>query len=208
MSVTLWWASPAHVRPWHDDLLTAPERERATAYRRRADRDRFVVCNALMRLALARHLGSPADIDRTCTSCGKPHGKPAVVGHALEISASHSGDWIAVALSARAPIGVDVEEIKPGKDMGQLLNYVFSPSELTLLPDPKAVFYQAWTRKEAILKATGEGLRKPMSGLTVLPECSHNVRDLHPGPGYAAAVAMLDPEPFTVTELDGSELLR
>jgi 4'-phosphopantetheinyl transferase len=206
MSVTVWWASPAHVRPWHDELLTPAERERADAYRRREDRDRFVAANALLRLAVEQWLGHRPQIDRSCIDCGKPHGKPRIVGGPVHASVSHSGAMIAVALSERGELGIDVEQVTD-KDIGLLLRYVFSAEELEVLPDPSAVFYRAWTRKESLLKATGEGLRVPMSRLTVLPDCEHNMLDLDPGPGYAAALTMLSPDPITLTELDGALLL-
>ncbi len=208
MSVTVWWASPAHARPWHDDLLTPAERERAEAYRRPADRDRFVVANALLRLAAERWLGFPPKVDRACDDCAKPHGKPRIIaGGALEVSVSHSGERIAVALTETGPIGVDVEAVTD-KDLGLLLRYVFSPMELETLPDPAAVFYRAWTRKESLLKATGRGLRTAMSKLTVLPDSEHNMHDLDAGPGYAAALTVLSDAPITVTHHDGATLLK
>ncbi|WP_162907743.1 4'-phosphopantetheinyl transferase family protein [Allorhizocola rhizosphaerae] len=207
MSVTVWWASPKHASPWHDELLTPGERERADAYRRREDRDRFVAANALLRLAVEQWLGHRPEIDRACIDCGKPHGKPRVVGAGLHASVSHSGDLIAVALSEQGELGVDVEMVSD-KDLKLLLRYVFSAKELEVLPDPLAVFYRAWTRKESLLKATGAGLRTPMSSLTVLPESEYNMHDLDPGPGYAAALTVLSSDPVSVTELDGAALLK
>lgn len=208
MSVTVWWATPAHVRASHRELLTAPEQERVAALMRQVDRDRFIVANALLRLAVAERLGHLPKIDRTCPDCQKPHGKPRVVGSDLEVSVSHSGERVAVALTELGGVGVDVEEMKPGKDLAGMVRYVFSPAELEPLQDPVACFYQAWTRKESVLKATGQGLRVPMSSITVMTDDSqHNLRDLDPGPGYAAAVTVLTPGAFTVTELDAATLL-
>lgn len=207
MSVTVWWASPGHALPWHRAFLSAAEVKRADAFRRDADRDRFTTANALLHLAAGRHLGAVPAVDRTCTRCGEPHGKPLIEG--LHVSVSHSGDLIAVALTELGPIGVDVEETTRHADIESMLPYVFSGDELAALPDPSEHFYQVWTRKESILKATGEGLHVRMSTLTVLPDPgSHNVRDLiAPRPGYAAAVTVLAADPFTVTEFDGAELL-
>lgn len=206
MSLTVWWASPAQAQPWHAELLTEAEQQRAAAYRQQADRDRFTVANALLRLAAASVLGTPPELDRACGDCGKPHGKPVIIGSALEASVSHSGQRIAVALSEVGSVGIDVEQIGD-RDLSLLLPYVFSPAELAALPDPEASFYRAWTRKESLLKATGEGLRVPMSTLTVLPDSTHNMHDLDPGAGYAAAVTVLSDAAVTITELDGSALL-
>lgn len=207
-SVTLWWASPRDALPWHRTFLTPAEQKRADAFRRDPDRDRFTTANALLHLAAWKHLGARPTVDRTCTRCGEPHGKPSLEG-GPHVSISHSGDLIAVALTELGPVGVDVEETTRHTDIKSMLRYVFSPGELEVLPEPEALFYQAWTRKESILKATGEGLRVPMSTFTVLPDApGHNVRDLAaPRPGYAAALAVLTPDPFGVTELDGRDLL-
>jgi len=204
--VKVWWASPRHARPWHRTFLSPPELERAEAFRRDEDRDRFVTANALLHLAAEKHLGEKARIDRTCPRCGGPHGRPLIEG--LHASVSHSGELIAVALTDLGAVGVDVEQTTRHTDIASMLPYVFSPSELAALPDPESLFYQAWTRKESILKATGEGLRVRMSTLTVLPDANgYNVRDLQPRPGYAAALTVLTENPFSITELDGSELL-
>lgn len=209
--VTLWWASPRQARPWHADLLTPAERRRAEAFRRDEDRDRFTTANALLRLAAEDFLGTAPVVDRTCPRCGEPHGKPRVQG--VEVSVSHSGDLIAVALTDLGPVGVDVEETKRHTDIDSLLRYVFSAAELAAIPDPAVLFYQAWTRKESVLKATGDGLSVPMTTLTVLPSSAeYNIRDLTPRlPGYAAALTVLTPDPstpFAVNERDGSILLR
>jgi 4'-phosphopantetheinyl transferase len=207
-TVTLWWASPGDAQPWHRDFLQEAELKRADAFRRDEDRHRFTTANALLHLAVWEHLGARPVVDRACPRCGEPHGKPAVQG-GPHVSVSHSGDLIAVALTELGPVGVDVEETTRPTDIESMLGYVFSPAELDALDDPAALFYQAWTRKESILKATGEGLSVRMSTLTVLPEAAgHNVRDLTPPrPGYAAAVAVLTPRPYTVTELAGRDLL-
>ena len=208
MMVTVWWGSPGDARAWHRTFLTPAELQRAEAFRRQADRDRFTTGNALLHLAAWKHLGARPTVKRACARCGEPHGKPTVDG-GVHVSISHSGDLIAVALTELGPVGVDVEDATRHTDIQSMLDHVFSPAELAALPDPSTYFFQAWTRKESILKATGEGLMVRMSTLTVLPEApGHNVRDLTaPRPGYAAALAVLTNDPFTVTELDGRELL-
>jgi len=211
MAVSVWWASPRDAQPWHRTFLSAAEAKRAEAYRRAEDRDRFITANALLHLSAWKHLGHRPVVDRSCTRCGEPHGKPMITGpvDGLHVSVSHSGDLIAVALTELGPIGVDVEETTRQTDIESMLSYVFSPAELAALESPASLFYLAWTRKEAILKATGEGLRVRMSTLTVLPDAAeHNLRDLQPPrSGYAAAIAVLSPDPFNVNELDGRELL-
>ena len=115
--------------------------------------------------------------DRTCRQCGKPHGKPAVRGGDLEFSVAHSGDLVAVAV-ATAPVGVDVEQLEErprelgGGDPDTLARLVLADEERAALasvhPSGRAhAFLVAWTRKEAVTKAKGDGLRVPFTEVVV-----------------------------------------
>src|SRR5207253_8090188 len=104
--------------------------------------------------------------DRRCTECGKPHGKPRVLADemVLDASISHSGNRVAVALSTGGPVGIDVEELAP--DPVGVPQLALSPTELKRLQalppqDQEIGFITMWVRKEAVLKATGHGLRIP-----------------------------------------------
>ena len=180
--------------------------------RRQEDKQRLMVGNALLRLTIAQAAGCPVEevvIDRACPDCDKPHGKPTVVGHDLHVSVSHSGDRVVVALTRVAKVGVDVEQVNPRVHVDELLPNILSPDEIATDMD----FFTRWARKEAVLKATGHGLRMAMSRLTLGPQgligfdgpCV--LRDLQPGPGYCAAVAVLTDAPIEISERDGSWLL-
>ncbi|GIH06178.1 4'-phosphopantetheinyl transferase [Rhizocola hellebori] len=208
----VWWAAPGLARSWHEDLLTPPERERMVRLRRHEDKQRLMIGNALLRLTIAQAAGCPVGevvIDRSCPDCEKPHGKPTVVGHDLHVSVSHSGNRVAVALTRVAQVGIDVEQVDPRVHVNELLANILSPDEIATDMD----FFTRWARKEAVLKATGLGLRMPMSKLTLGPQgligfdrpCV--LRDLQPGPGYCAAVAVLTDAPIEIDERDGSWLL-
>ena len=109
--------APAGRFPRLSGLLDHAERERWAAYRRDADRDRFLVGCGLAKTVIAAGTGQrPAEVsfDRACRQCGKPHGKPAVRGGDLEFSVAHSGDLVAVAV-ATAPLGVDVEQLEDAR---------------------------------------------------------------------------------------------
>ncbi|WP_188191186.1 4'-phosphopantetheinyl transferase family protein [Nonomuraea sp. SYSU D8015] len=114
MTCEVWWAELGDVRPWHDGLLDPVERRWKAKYRAAADRDRFVLGCAITRIVLGRHLGMPpADVPlrRDCPDCGRPHGKPRVPGDELHVSVSHSGRWVAVAITDVGRVGIDVERI-------------------------------------------------------------------------------------------------
>ena len=215
----VWWARPSQAGSWNLDLLDDHERARHTSYRRAEDKDRFATGATVLRLAGARALGVPPAqlvVDRTCPSCGKPHGKPRIAGR-IELSVSHSGDRVAVAMHIGAPVGIDVERIAP-VDLNILGPSVLAPGEAaTTLPD----FFRYWSRKESVLKATGDGLRVAMTGVTVSPpsaapallryagrdRITATMADLLPGGEYAAAVTVLDAGPLEVHERDAAELI-
>ena len=187
----------------HVDLLDPHERGRLAKLRLPADRARFVTAAALLRLVVAAELkADPADVrvDRSCDRCGGPHGKPRIPTSGLHVSVSHSGDLAAVALTRAGPVGIDVEAKSP-RDVDALTATVLSPSEVLTHPDD---FYVYWCRKEAVVKATGAGLRVPPVDVVVSDareparlmtyqgrsiDCA--LRDLDVRPGYAGAIAVL-----------------
>jgi 4'-phosphopantetheinyl transferase len=215
--VDVWWAAPAQHRADHLDLLGEAERERRERYRRDEDRVRFTVGVALLRLAVARTLEVPVAgvaIDRTCATCGEQHGRPRLPGDALHLSVSHSGDWVAVALTPTAPVGVDVEQVRP-IDTAGMAGLVLAAGERA---DSLADFYRLWARKESVVKATGDGLRAPLAQVVLAPDgrvtgypdrpdLTATTVDLAPRAGYAAALTVLAPSRPEIRERDGAEVL-
>lgn len=219
----VWWARLASLRPVHLELLTGAERARREELRRAADRDRFVLGAALLRLAGAAELDArPRElvVDRTCTSCPRRHGKPRLPGSDLHVSVSHSGEVVAVATARTYPVGVDVEQLT-STDYGPLLRHVLAPPEAGTVHSARD-FFVYWSRKESALKATGDGLATPMTDLVVAPPSAaprllRYGADARPtaamadlagaGDGYAAAVTLLGPGPLAVDERDADELL-
>jgi 4'-phosphopantetheinyl transferase len=217
------------LRPTHLALLDDSEQARAQRYRLAADRDRFQLGSVLLRVAAARQLGvPPADVsvDRTCGRCGAQHGRPLLPGTGLHASVSHSADVVAVALTSCGPVGVDVEAVRP-IDFAAIAESVCTPAE-RINVRAEADFFTIWTRKEAVLKATGEGLSRPMSDVHVAPPSSApallglgggplgrgsgqppacQLADLSVGDGNRACVAVLTADPVTVSILDASALL-
>lgn len=169
--IEVWWARPEQATPAHLDLLDPVERAKVGRFGRQRDRDRSSVAAALLRLVVARHTGqSPADVTvtRDCPDCPLPHGRPRLAVPGLAVSVSHAGDLVGVALSTAGDVGLDVEHTDRGADVAALSRRVLSPVEARRSPPPDA-FYVYWTRKEAVLKATGDGLRVPLTDLTVSP---------------------------------------
>jgi 4'-phosphopantetheinyl transferase len=209
-------------RPEQLALLDESEQARSARFSRPADRDRFTLGAVLLRLAAGQQLAVPAAsvrVDRCCADCGRQHGRPVLDGAGIHASVSHSGDCVAVALTAAGPAGLDVEAVT-GLDYEPMLAAVCTPAEREQVRSA-ADFYSYWTRKEAVLKATGEGLRRPMTDLTVSapadppalttlagrapPPCQ--LADIPAGAGYRAAAAVLTAGQVEFSVTDAAQLL-
>jgi 4'-phosphopantetheinyl transferase len=230
MRCDVWWAHPTAETPALYGLLDEVERGRYAGYRREADKLRFLTGRSLIRGVAARSLGVPPSdvvLDSSCFDCGKPHGKPRVVGSSLEVSISHSGDWVVLAVTEGAPVGVDVEELRDAS-VDELAGICFSPDELATfraLPadSRRGAFFTYWARKEAVVKATGKGMTVPMTKLTLTahdepprlvasattevdPAVTH-MTDLDRGPDYRACVTVFTDTPPEVQQQEATPLL-
>jgi 4'-phosphopantetheinyl transferase len=228
----VWWIDPIDAPDWCEKLLSEPERTRAESFHQVAARRQFTAATALLKVAVAETAGcDPFDVElrRECQDCRRLHGRPEVVGGTPKVSISHSGDRVAVALCADGPVGVDVEQVSPDVDVESMLRLVLGDAERRAFGEVQGTqarlqaFFQCWTRKESVLKATGDGLRIPMSsvtlgtlhgraqltGFTRHPELVETAQivDLHPGPGYVGTVTVLSTLPVLVWELDGADAI-
>lgn len=215
----VWLADLRAERAAHHALLDPVEQRRRAAYARDVDRSRFTVAAALLRLVAARECGMPPEavrVERRCPRCPAPHGKPRLVDTLLHVSVSHSEERVAVAVTRAAPIGVDVEHVRRA-DIAGLAEAVLADDEPLTRPEE---FFVYWCRKEAVVKATGDGLCTPLRAVRVSPAreparllsyrggpvpCA--LADLDVGSGYAGAVAVLTDRPLRVRIRDGAALL-
>ncbi|WP_181771915.1 4'-phosphopantetheinyl transferase family protein [Amycolatopsis pittospori] len=217
------WSPPLPAEPRFLALLDDVEQGRYDGYRQDIDKRRFLTGRVLAKTVTAERLGLAVEdvaFDATCDDCGKPHGRPRVPGAALMLSISHSGDLIGVAATAGTPVGLDVETATRKAD-DSLIEYALSPVEQAavsgLLAEQRATaFFTYWTRKEAVMKATGKGLKIPLQSITfsghdeaarlvssgdaALDPARTRLVDLKASEGYRAAVALLTADEISVTE--------
>ncbi|MCG8349772.1 MAG: 4'-phosphopantetheinyl transferase superfamily protein [Chloroflexales bacterium] len=192
--------------------LAADEQERAGRFHFAKDRNHYIAARGALRLILSRCLGIPAAILRfTYSSYGKPSLSEELGGSQVCFNLSHSHGIALYALAKGQSIGVDIEHIRPDLASDQIAERFFAPGEVAALHSlPVALraqaFFNCWTRKEAYIKARGEGLSLPLDQFTVslLPgepaalltasdPSEVNRWSLHaltPASGYVAALAV------------------
>ncbi|MCA1810662.1 MAG: 4'-phosphopantetheinyl transferase superfamily protein [Halobacteriales archaeon] len=172
------------------------------------DQQRRRVARAGVRDVLARYVGGVAPeafaFGRRCASCGAAgHGKPHVLApeaaRGLEFSVADAGGTVAVAV-ARQPVGVDVEADPGAAARSEVAAAFFSDAERSRLAgaaDPAAAFLEAWTRKEAVLKALGVGVAAGLSeeGAAASAGARAWVAGFAAGDGMRGAVATLGEAP-------------
>ncbi len=166
-----YFCSVAAVRPILPRLhtfLNVDERVRLGSYRREPDRERFALGRALLRLFAGRILNAePYAVSLHFTSTGKP----VICSGGLHVNVSHSGDVVALAFADRA-VGIDVEAIAEIVPL-EAATIAFSPTERARLArlagdERRQMFYEIWTRKEALLKADGRGLHDDLTSLETM----------------------------------------
>jgi 4'-phosphopantetheinyl transferase len=140
-------------------LLSNDERDRADGFRFERHRRAFVIARAALREVLASYVHlNPQDVSFVYGE----HGKPALASSELQFNASHSGDRIVVAVT-RAAAGRRRHRTAPAARVPRAVGTVFSEREIDVVraagaDDLAPTFFRCWTRKEAYVKARGQGL--------------------------------------------------
>jgi 4'-phosphopantetheinyl transferase len=154
-------------------VLSSDEIARANRFHFEKDRLHFIRCRAALRRLLGKYLTIPADEVRfQYLTNGKPQLGPDQNPHSLQFNVSHSAGLALIAFGTEHGLGVDIEKIRADVDTAALSERFFSSREragLQQLPEELRVsgFFACWTRKEAFLKATGEGLSFPLADFSV-----------------------------------------
>lgn len=201
-----------HVHALHQ-TLAADEIARADRFHFQRDRERFIIARGVLRAILGCYLRREPSQLRFCYNS---HGKPVLAkesgGDAFRFNVSHSHRLALYAVTRGREVGVDLERIRPVPDADQIAERFFSPREVAVfraLPPrmQTPAFFSCWTRKEAYIKAKGEGLSIPLDQFDVSlapgepaallhtqwddQEASHwSLKALTPAPGYVAALAV------------------
>ena len=160
--------------------LSEEEARQAGAFHFVRDRATYIAAHAMLRRVLREALGGekPRFVRNPL---GRPELKPRRYGApAPSFNLTHSGDFAACAILHGAPVGIDAEDIRRPINVGEMAARWFAPAERQLLeqlPETRRteMFFRIWTLKEAIVKATGHGLRIEPQLFTVHPERRHAI---------------------------------
>jgi 4'-phosphopantetheinyl transferase len=197
----------------HLAVLSDEERSRAGRFHFDVHRNRFVAGRGIQRQVLARYLGAdPAALRYRLAEHGKPSLDHPHADSGVRFNVSNSGDGLLVAVSLGRELGVDLEAVLPVSDRDAVARRFFSAPENevydTIAHDARDLaFFTCWTRKEAYIKALGEGLTMPLDcfDVTLRPGeparllCTRGrpdeagrwtLREIDPGPGWLGALAV------------------
>ena len=211
------WVVPlvasAEKSSYFKSILSSDEQKRAGCFRKSRDAQRYVAARGSLRSLLGTYLRiEPDRLQFAYSAFGKPYlvGKEPLTS--MKFSVSHSDDLALFGFARGHEMGVDVERIRPEIEVEDLAARYFSPNEfktLRSLPadQQREAFYCGWTRKEAYLKARGEGLSFPLDRVEVTltpdepamilkasgdPDVFRHwiLQHLSPAPGYVGAAAV------------------
>jgi 4'-phosphopantetheinyl transferase len=154
-------------------ILNEEEQTRAARFHFARDRQRFIVARGGLRLLLSRYLTVAAEEITFCYNAyGKPSLAPPYAASGLTFNLAHAGEFVLYALAYGRLVGVDIEQVRPNMEYEQLARHVFSLAEqqglqATPADERRTAFFHGWTRKEAYIKAQGQGLSLPLDQFTV-----------------------------------------
>jgi 4'-phosphopantetheinyl transferase len=193
-------------------LLSTSEMERALKFRRPEIRDQFIITRGILRTLLGHYLAiDPAAVEITYEASGKP----VLASPGLYFNVTHSEELAAFAFTRMGKIGIDIEVVRPRVNIAGIVERYFTRGELaafqaTPLQLQEQTFFTMWTRKEALLKASGLGIQAlELCEVTIQPgqparvlklmddeNCEDRwlLKDLPIAQGYAAAIALELPQ--------------
>jgi len=201
-------ASPARL-----SALAPDERARAGCFRFPTDARRYVEGHVALRTILSGYLDiAPEAVAYAYGTYGKPEIADTLTPSRLRFNFAHSESLALLTVTWETALGVDIERLRPEIEHATIADRFFSSRERAMLrtvPEHErlSAFFRCWTRKEAYIKARGEGLATPLADFTVSlapveplallsvrdkPEeaAKWTICDLGAHPEYAAALAL------------------
>lgn len=217
-TVHLWYAPLADLRDRigpYAELLDPVELDRMRRFRFDADRERFILGHGLLRTLLGRYLERDPSLIRMARG---PFGKPYLERKTLRFNLSDTKDAVLIAFADGLELGADIETMTRDVDHVAVSEHYFTAPEIRAIAaaeHPKRHFLELWTRKEAVLKASGVGIMDDLRVLrvdaprnsmfidheafTTMAAPQYHVRTWHVGRDHLVSLAA--PEAPTVVHL-------
>lgn len=209
-TVHLWFATLEKLQPRmeaYHELLDPVEQDRAARFRYKHDRERFILGHGLLRSLLGQYLKRDGSLIRLARG---PFGKPYLERKKLHFNFSDTKDAILIGLTSGHELGVDIETLAREVDHAAVSEHYFTRPEIAVIQrsgaDARSRFLDFWTRKEAVLKASGVGIMEDLRSLRVDGERNmmvieheafikmaapeYHVRTIRIGAQHLASVAM------------------
>jgi 4'-phosphopantetheinyl transferase len=171
----IWFARLDDMRdqiPKYERLLDEEEQARAARFRFEVDRERYIIGHGMLRMLLSRYTGfDPIDIRFIRGRFGKPY----LPGRPIDFNLSDTKDAVLIAFAQGMEIGADLETMTRTVEHLQVAEHYFTENEIKGIKaagDSKRRFLELWTRKEAVLKASGVGIMEDLRVLEVHGECN------------------------------------
>lgn len=211
------WSADLDDPAFHADglvhLLSPDERARAARFRYERDRRRFSTARGLLRVLLGGYLNQdPAAIELAYGPSGKPKLRTRGAEPSIHFNLAHADSCALFGFARGSEVGVDVEKLRDFPELGDIARRFFSPGEAERVANADTAtrvpaFFRCWTRKEAFIKALGDGLSRPLDSFAVTVEADRapriewtlgepelpnfwSLHHLEPRTGYVAAVAL------------------
>lgn len=196
-----------------NQILSTDERMRAERFRFEKDKKKFVIGVGILRTILGPYVGvEPKELRFIHGKRGKPMLDDVFANGSIQFNMSHSEGLALYGFTRDHEIGVDIEFVRDIPEMNKIAEQFFSIKENEVfrsLPESKKkeAFFNCWTRKEAFIKAIGDGLYQPLDMFDVALKPSEPakllgiggdskrasrwlIHDLEPAPGFTAAFAV------------------
>lgn len=207
-TVHLWYTPLDRIRDRlaaYAALLDPVEQERMQRFRFAVDRERFILGHGLLRTLLGHYLERDPALIRMARG---PFGKPFLERKDLHFNLSDTKDALLIAFASGIELGADIETMAREVDHRAVSEHYFTAPEIRAIEaaeEPKRRFLELWTRKEAVLKASGVGIMDDLRVLrvdaalnnmtidheafTAMAAPQYHVRTWHVGPAHLVSLA-------------------
>lgn len=205
-NIDIWFLDKKLLYPLREDwhiFLSEEEKSRANKFHFSEDKSSFALYHACKRLILADYLNqSPQEIIFST----QEKGKPFLQNQKIKFNLSHTKEMAMLAVAVDIEVGIDIEKVKTTSDYLTIAKRFFHLEEYEFLKNigntaqQQNAFFEIWTAKEAVLKATGEGIAAGMNTFNVQTNpIKHNsvtitLSRLKAPAAYKAAIAALSDE--------------